>query len=368
MMIPIAEPLLGKEELENVTAAVRSGWISSAGKFITEFEEEFAGYCGSKYAVATCNGTVALHLALTALEIVAGDEVIVPALSFIAAANVVRYTGATPVFVDSHPDYWCLDPEKIEEAITPRTKAIIPVHLYGHPSDMDEIVAVARKHQLYVVEDAAEAHGAEYKGKRVGSLSTIACFSFYGNKIITTGEGGMCLTSDEKLAERMRLLRDHAMCRDKKYWHETIGFNYRMTNMQAAVGVAQLGKIDGFLVKKRQIASWYAEGLAGLAERGLIKLHPEMSWARCAYWLYSVLIEDDFRMSRDALIGRLKANGIDSRPFFYPIHIMPPYKSDNRFPIAEETSRRGINLPSGVGLNRDDAEKVLSVIRAAIPT
>ena len=243
-MIPIAEPLLEEEELNNVMEAVKSGWISSKGKFIPEFEENFARYCGVKHSVATSNGTVALHLALATLGIKEGDEVIVPTLTFIATANAVRYTGAKPVFVDSNPDYWCIDPEKIEGAITPKTRAIIPVHLYGHPCDMEAIMAVAKKHDLYVIEDAAEAHGAEHKGRKVGSFGDIACFSFYGNKIITTGEGGMCLTDDEILAERMRILRDHGMNPGKRYWHDIVGFNYRMTNMQAAIGVAQLEKID----------------------------------------------------------------------------------------------------------------------------
>lgn len=364
-MIPIAEPLLGEEELNNVIQAVKSGWISSKGKFIPEFEERFAQYCGAKYGVATSNGTTALHLALTALEIGEGDEVIVPTLTFIATANAVRYTGAKPVFVDSHPDYWCIDPEKIEEAITPKTKAIIPVHLYGHPCDMDAMMAIAKKHDLYVIEDAAEAHGAEYKGRKVGSFGDISCFSFYGNKIITTGEGGMCLTNDERLTERMRILRDHGMNPGKRYWHDIIGFNYRMTNMQAAVGVAQLEKLDKFVEKKREIAQWYAEGLKDLEEKGLIKLHPEMPWAKCVYWMYSILIEGGFRISRDELMEKLRKIGIDTRPLFYPIHVMPPYKGSEEFPVAEEVSKRGLSLPSAVNLEKESIDWVTSIIGEA---
>lgn len=362
-MIPIAEPSLGQEELNNVIDAVKSGWISSKGKFIPEFEEKFAHYCGVRYGIATSNGTAALHLALTTLGIEPDDEVIIPTLTFIATANAVRYTGAKPIFIDSHSDYWCIDPERIEEAITRKTKAIIPVHLYGHPCDMDTIMTIAQKHNMYVVEDAAEAHGAEYKGKKVGSFGDIACFSFYGNKIITTGEGGMCMTNDERLAERMRILRDHGMNPNRRYWHDITGFNYRMTNMQAAVGVAQVVKLDKLIERKREIAGWYKDGLTQLEEKGLIKLHPEMPWAKSVFWLYSFLIEDGFRLERGKIIKKLAENGIDSRPFFYPIHVMPPYYSGGEnFPIARRISSKGINLPSSVILGRKDVERISYMI------
>ena len=361
-MIPIAEPLLGEEELENIIEAVKSGWISSKGKFISEFEEEFAGYCGVKYGVATSNGTTALHLALSALGIKERDEVIVPDLTFIATANAVIYCNAKPVFVGSHPDYWCIDPEKIEEKITPRTKAIIPVHLYGHPCDMDAIMDIAKDHDLYVIEDAAEAHGAEYKGEKIGSFGDISCFSFYGNKIITTGEGGMCLTNNEELADKMRILRDHGMNPKKRYWYDVIGFNYRMTNMQAAVGVAQLKKLDKFIEKKRQIARWYEEGLKELAEKEMITLHPEMKWAKCVYWMYCILIEDKFEMTRDELMKKLEEKEIETRPFFYPMHTMPPYKTNEKFRVSKELARKGINLPSSVKLTLDDIFNVTQIL------
>ena len=362
-MIPIAEPCLDEEELSNVIEAVKSGWISSKGKFIEEFEQRFANYCGRKYGVATSNGTVALHLALKALGIGKGDEVIVPDLTFVAVANTVTYCNAKPVFVDCQPEYWCIDPEKIEEAITPKTKAIILVHLYGHPCDMDAIITIAKRHNLYVIEDAAEAHGAEYKGKKVGSFGDISCFSFYGNKIITTGEGGMCLTNNEELAEKMRILRDHGMNPSKKYWHDVIGFNYRMTNLQAAIGVAQLKKLDAFVEKKRKIARWYQEGLKDLAENGLITLHPEMEWAKCVYWMYCILVEDEFGMSRDDLMRRLEEKGIETRSFFYPMHVMPPYKNNERFLIAKEISRKGINLPSGIKLSKGETREICENIK-----
>jgi len=359
MRIPVAEPYIGDEELKNVIEAVKSGWISSKGKFIEEFEREFAKYCGVKYSVATANGTVALHLALKALGIGKGDEVIVPTLTFVATANAVTYCGAKPVFVDSHPKYWCINPEKIEEKITPRTKAIIPVHLYGHPCDMDRIMEIARNYNLYVIEDAAEAHGAEYKGRKVGSFGDISCFSFYGNKIITTGEGGMCLTNNDELAERMRNLRDHAMSKNRRYWHETIGFNYRMTNLQAAIGVAQLKKLDEFIEKKRQIAKWYAEELKELEEKELVKLHPEMEWAKCVYWMYSILIEDKAKISRNEAMKRLEKIGIETRPFFVPMHLLPMYNSGERLPIAEDLANKGINLPSSVALDKSQVTLII---------
>lgn len=346
-MIPVCEPSLGEEELENVVQAVRSGWISSSGRFVAEFEENFADYCGIRYGVSTSSGTTALHLALVALGIKKGDEVIVPALTFISPANAVTYCGAKPVFVDSHKDYWCIDPEKIE--ITPETRAIIPVHLYGHPCDMGPIMDLAQDHDLYVIEDACEAHGAEYKGKKIGSFGDVSCFSFYGNKILTTGEGGMCLTDDDELYEKMRILRDHGFDPERRYWHNVIGFNYRMTNLQAAVGVAQLKRLDEFVRKKRNIAKWYERGLT----HETIELHPEMPWAKCVYWMYSILVPDC-----GGLIERLEENGIDTRPFFYPVSVLPLYKTDERFPVAERLSLMGVNLPSSTRLMKEEVEYV----------
>jgi perosamine synthetase len=365
-MIPVAEPCLGEEELKNVIEAVNSGWISSKGKFIEEFEREFARYCGVKYGVATANGTVALHLALKALGIGKGDEVIVPALTFVATANAVTYCNAKPVFVDSHPEYWCINPEKIEEKITKNTKAIVVVHLYGHPCDMDWIEDIAEDRGLYVIEDAAEAHGAEYKGKKVGSFGDIACFSFYGNKIITTGEGGMCITNNEELAEKMRILRDHGMSIERKYWHVVTGFNYRMTNLQAAIGVAQLKKLDKFIEKKRQIAKWYAEELKELEDKELVKLHPEMNWAKCVFWMYSILIEDKAKTSRDELMKKLEKKGIETRPFFVPMHKLPIYNTNEKLPVAEKLAERGLNLPSSVKLEEKEIKFVAKSVKDLI--
>lgn len=360
MKIHIGEPSLGEEELNNVIEAVKSGLISSkVGRFIKEFEEKFATYSGVKYGITTANCTASLHLALEALGIGAGDEVIVPTLTFIATANAVTYTRAKPIFVDSHSDHWCLDPEKVEKAITPRTKAIIPVHLFGHPCDMDAIMDIAKRRGLYVIEDAAEAPGAEYKGKRVGTFGEVSCFSFFGNKIISTGEGGMCLTNDKKLAEKITLLKDQGMDPDKHYWHYAIGFNYRMTNLQAAVGAAQIEKLDNFIRIRRKIAGVYHSLLKDI--KGVV-LPPEMPWAKHVYWVYPVLIEDKFGLGKDELIEKMSQLGIETKPFFYALHSMPPYNDGKTFPVAEELSRKGICLPCSAKLSEQDIELIARAI------
>ena len=360
MRIRIGEPSFGEAELSNVVEAMKSGLISSkVGRFIAEFEEKFARYCGVEYAITTANCAASLHLALEAVGIGKDDEVIVPTLTFIATANAVKYTGAKPVFVDSHPDYWCLDPEKVERAITPRTKAIIPVHLFGHPCDMDAIMNIAKRYNLYVIEDAAEAPGAEYKGRKVGSLGEVSCHSFFGNKIVSTGEGGMCLTNDKELAERITLLKDQGMDPDKHYWHYVIGYNYRMTNLQAAVGAAQIGKLDEFIRIRRRIAEVYHSLLKNIKA---VVLPPEMPWAKHVYWMYPILIEDEFGLTKDELIERMSELGIETKPFFYPLHSMPPYNEGESFPVAEELSRKGICLPCSVKLSEQDIESVAQAI------
>ena len=271
-MLPVASPSIGQEELDNAVDAIKSGWISSQGPYIEKFEQGFATYCGKKYGVATANGTVALHLALAALDIGPGDEVIVPTFTFIATPNSVIYTGAKPIFVDCERETFGPDPRAIEKAITPRTKAIIPVHLYGHPCQMKQILEIGLKHGIAIVEDAAEAHGAEYSSsngpqRKAGSQGLISCFSFYGNKTITTGEGGICITDDPNLLEKMRVLRSHGMNPERKYWHDVVGFNYRMTNIQAAIGLAQLAKLDQFVAKKRRLAQMYREQLSDLVSK-----------------------------------------------------------------------------------------------------
>jgi perosamine synthetase len=363
--IPVAEPLLIGREHEYVTEALKSGWISSQGKYITEFEEKFSRYCGARYGIATSSGTTALHLALAALNIGKGDEVIIPTFTMIATANAVTYTGAKPVLVDSETETWNLNTEKIEEKITPKTKAIIAVHTYGHPVDMAPVLDLAETYGLYVIEDAAEAHGAEYKGMKIGGLGDVGCFSFYANKIITTGEGGMVITSNEEIAEKARILRAHAFSEDRHFWHRYLGFNYRMSNLQAAIGVAQLENIDNLVEIRRRNAKIYnalMENING------ITLPPEARWAKNVYWMYSILVEDNFGMNRDELMKELRKDGIESRTFFYPIHVQPIYSQlykNEKFPVADELSRKGINLPSGSTLTEEDIEYIVSSIKRA---
>ncbi len=358
--IPVYEPCIGQLEEQYVRNAVRSGWISYLGEYVAQLEREFADFCGTTRAIATANGTVALHLALAALDISPGDEVIVPSLTFVATANAVTYTGATPVFADADPITWCLDAHHVERLITPRTKAIIPVHIYGHPADMDAINALAEEHGLWVVEDAAEAHGAQIGTRPTGSLSHIAAFSLMANKIITTGEGGMVTTNDEALAERCRHLRDHAMQLDRRYWHDEVGFNYRMTNLQAAVGVAQMTRVHEFVARKRTMAEIYEDFLAGV--RGLT-LPIELPGYTNVYWMYSVLIQDDFPLTRDELITALREQGIDSRPFFHPMDTLPMYRSDTPRPVALDLSRRGLNLPSSPMVTNEQIIYICQTLR-----
>ncbi|MFA0832429.1 MAG: DegT/DnrJ/EryC1/StrS family aminotransferase [Methanobacterium formicicum] len=358
-MIPILEPDIGDEEIKNVTDAVKSGWVSSQGQFVKQFEHDFAKYHNTKFGLSTSNGTNALHLALKSIGIKKHDEVIVPSLTFVATANAVKYCNANPIFADSNPEYWCIDPEDVASKVNKRTKAIIPVHLFGHPCDMDFIMDIAEDNDLYVIEDAAQAHGSEYKGKKVGRFGDISCFSFFGNKTITTGEGGICITSNQDLADSMFLLRDHGMNPKKRYWHDDIGFNYRMTNLQAALGVAQLKKLDDFVSKKRQIANVYKSELKDLETEEKVILHPEMNWAKCNYWTFSILIRSGFKISRDDLISFLLKREIDSRPFFFPMHILPPYKNNLSLPCAETLSRIGISLPSSTKLDLEEV-KIIS--------
>lgn len=360
--IPVSAPWLGAKERRLVDECIDSGWVSSQGKFVGEFEKRFSGYCGVKFGVATSSGTSALHLALAALEIGPGDEVIVPTLSFVATANTVAYVGATPVFVESDRETWNLDPAAVKRAVTSRTRAIIAVHSYGHPAEMDEILAIAKRHGLHVIEDACEAHGAEYRGRKVGSLGTIGCFSFYGNKIITTGEGGMLVTNNLSVAEKARILRDHGMSKKKKYWHPYIGFNYRMTNLQAALGVAQLERINQVIDLKRKNAALYNSLLKDIPG---ITPPPELPWAKSVFWLYTVLIKDSLKISRNTLMRELARRGFESRPAFCLISNMPPYRNGTpgKFPVAERIARTGLSLPSAPLLRANDIRRICKVIR-----
>ena len=352
--LPVAEPVFAGNENAYVTDCLNTTWISSNGPYIDRFERSFAQFCSVHHAIAVCTGTAALHVALLALGVCPGDEVIVPTLTFVATANAVTYCGARPVFVDSEPTTWNMDPSQIQERITARTKAVIVVHLYGHPADMDPIMEIARRHGIVVVEDAAEAHGAEYRGRRVGSIGDIGTFSFYGNKIITTGEGGMVVTDDEALARKMRQLKGQGQDFHRRYWFPILGYNYRMTNIQAAIGLAQLEKVDWHLARRREIAGWYEELLGG---HPLFALQPEMAWARNAYWMNSVVLAEGFPLSRDETMQRLAEQGIETRPFFYPMHTLPMYRSiasGHTVPVAESVAARGMNLPSSSKLTYED--------------
>jgi perosamine synthetase len=363
---PVMEPVLDGHEMEYVQECIRTGWISSQGRFVTLFEAALARFHEVPYALAVSNGTVALHLALVSLGIGPGDEVIVPDLTFAASANVVLYTGATPVFVDADPASWNIDVSKIEAAITPRTRAIMPVHLYGNPCDMDAVCAIARRHDLKIVEDAAESLGARWKGTLTGAFGDAGCFSFFGNKNLTTGEGGAILLRDTTIYERAKMLRDHGMSKQQRYWHTEIGFNYRLTNLQAAVGVAQMERAEYLLARKREIAGAYEKRLAGTPG---IALPPQHCDASSVYWLYTIMIGRDAGITRDELAERLLRNGIETRPVFFPMHEMPPYQAytaGQRFPIAESLAQMGLSLPSAVTLTEADIDNVVGNIKAIL--
>jgi len=357
-VIPVCEPTLGGNEAKYVLDCIESNWISSAGKYIPRFEETFAQACDAGYAVACANGTVALHLALATLGIGPGDEVILPTFTMIATINAITYTGATPVLVDSEPRTWNMDLNHVADKITSRTRAVMPVHTYGHPVDMDPLLEMAERYGFYIVEDAAEAHGAEYKGRKAGSFGHAGCFSFYANKIITTGEGGMITTNDPELARLARNLRDHAFSEERHFWHKYLGYNYRMTNMQAAVGLAQTEQMDGFVAARRANAARYT---AALEQIPGIVTPPQAGWAKSVFWMYSILVEDEFGMTRDQLRAYLADHGIETRTFFIPMHLQPIYHQaykGQRYPVAEMLCQRGFYLPSASSLTTREIDYV----------
>lgn len=358
--IPISQPSITQKEIDYVTDAVKSTWVSSLGKYIDRFEAEFAEFCESRYAVSVSNGTVAIQLALTAHGIGEGDEVIMPNLSFIATANAVLHCNATPVFADIDAFNLCIDPKSIEALITPKTKAIMPVHLYGHPAQMDVILKIANKHGLWVIEDAAEAHGATVHGKRVGSWGHCATFSFYGNKNLTTGEGGMITTDDEDFYNRCKYLRDHAMSKEKRYWHTAPGFNYRLTNIQAALGCAQLERIDDFMAKRQIIFHWYTKYLGTIDG---VNLNHTEDWATNAYWLICLENKKWNWESRESFMTELKKRGVDSRPFFYPMSQMPYLEDVDNTPVTDRVYQQGINLPTFYDLEEEQVKFVCDVIK-----
>jgi perosamine synthetase len=351
--IPIYQPDLSGNEKKYVNECLDTSWISSRGRFVSEFESQFAQRIKVAHAASVCNGTVAIHLALLALGIGPGDEVILPTLTYIASANAITYTGAKPVFVDSLASTWQIDPDDVRRHINSRTKAVMPVHLYGQSCDMDAIMAIAAEHKLFVVEDCAEAFGTLYKGRHVGTFGDISTFSFFGNKTITTGEGGMVVTNDKTLSERARHYKGQGLAVHREYWHDVIGYNYRMTNLAAAIGLAQLERADEFIEKKRQLADKYRSALAGLP----VEMHQEQADTKHSYWMISVLVARP--ELRDQLRAHLATDGIETRPLFYPVHTMPMYdRSYRRHPVAESLAWRGINLPSWPGLDDQEIARI----------
>lgn len=365
--IPVCEPYLNGNEIKYVNEALETGWISSSGKYIPAFEQEFANYVGVKHGIAVSNGTVALHLALVALGIGVGDEVIIPDFTMIASAFAVCYTGALPVFVDAEDKTWNIDPEKIKEKITPKTKAIMVVHIYGHPCDMDPIVKIAKEYNLKIIEDAAEVHGAEYKGVKCGALGDIAAFSFFANKNATTGEGGMVITDNDELAEKCRYYKNlcFPMNGSRNYQHKDIGFNYRMSNLHAAIGLAQVEKLDSYVDLRRKNNSLYRKYLSEVPG---IQLQPEESWAKNVYWMNSVVVnESEFGCSRDQLMEKLKRCGIDSRLFFVGMHkqnSLLKYGCDclGDYKVSEKLELNGLYLPSGSNLTETEISYVAETI------
>ncbi|GAA4841707.1 GDP-perosamine synthase [Paenibacillus vulneris] len=360
---PVALPILNGNEKKYVNDCLDSTWISSNGSYIKKFEQGFAELCTTKHALACSNGTTALHLALLAHGVGPGDEVIVPTFTFIATANAVTYCNAKPVFVDSEPDTWNIDPRKIEAKITPRTKGIIAVHLYGHSADMDPILEIAGRHGLFVIEDAAEAVGAQYKGRMVGSLGHTAIFSLFGNKILTTGEGGMITTDDDSIARTIALLKGQGMDPQRRYWYPVIGYNYRMTNIQAAIGLAQLEQAKWHIERRIQVAGQYVEQLK---DSDLITLPVEKEWAKNVYWMFSAVFHEFTEEQRDEVMRRLYALGIETRPFFYPMHKLPPYQHlqpADEFPVSNRICAQGINLPSYGSLTPEDIQHIAAMVK-----
>lgn len=367
--VPIIAPRLGQREIQYVTEALHAGEISgNSGRFISQFERGFADYCACSHAVATSNGTTALHLALASLGIGPGDEVLVSTLTFMSTFFAVLYQGATPVPVDAEYDTCNLNPSLLEKLITPRTKAILAVHLFGHPADMDPILEIARSRGLYVIEDAAEAHGALYKGRKVGSIGDVGCFSFYANKIVNTGEGGMITTNDLDIAERARSLRSLAYGQKDKFMHSEVGFNYRMSNLQAALGCAQMEKIEETIEGKRRMARLYAQYLGDVDE---IHLPIEKPYARNVFWMYHVVLKDEFSSCRDRVMRQLSAADVETRPCFIPYNLQQAFiqkglTHPELCPVANRLSRGGVYLPSSPDLSEDQIAYVSSQLKRAL--
>ncbi len=365
-MIPVNEPLLNGNEKKYLNECIDTGWISSEGPFIKQFEERFAARVGRKFGIAVMNGSVAIDASIVALGIGKGDEVIMPTFTIISCAAAIVRAGAVPVVVDADPQTWNMDVTKIEALITPRTKAIMVVHIYGLPVDMDPVLAIAAKHGLKVIEDAAEMHGQTYNGKPCGSFGDISTFSFYPNKHITTGEGGMIVTDDEKLAERCRSLRNLCFLPYKRFVHEELGWNFRMTNIQAALGLAQLERLDEFVARKRAMGALYRQHLSGIPA---LQLQPgSTSYAENIFWVFGMVLNESVGYDAEEAMKRLAAKQIGTRPFFFPMHEQPVFRKMGLFqgtscPVAERIARRGFYVPSGMALTTDQITTVASTVK-----
>ncbi len=367
--IPVNEPLLNGNEKKYVVECIDTGWISSEGPFIARFESEMAAAVQREHGIAVANGTAALEIAMEALQLQPGDEVILPTFTIISCAAAIVKAGAVPVFVDSDPLTWNMDVQQIESKITSRTKAIMVVHIYGLPTDMDPVLALAKQHRLFVIEDAAEAHGQTYKGKPCGSFGDLSIFSFYPNKHITTGEGGMIVTNDAVLAERSASLRNLCFQPARRFVHEQLGFNYRMTNMQAALGVAQLERLSETVARKREMGRLYRELLSDVEGIRLQTTHTD--YAENIYWVFGIVLEDQMEQSVDQVTDALKARHIGTRPFFWPMHEQPVFQkmglvSNERFPHAEKLARCGFYVPSGLALTDEQIHTVASELKAIL--
>jgi len=367
-MIPVNQPLLNGREKELLVQCIETGWISSDGPFVGEFEREFASYIGVDHGIAVCNGTAALEAALFAAGVSKGDEVIMPSFTIISCALAAIRLGAIPVLVDVEPDTWNMNVSQIEARLTAKTKAIMPVHIYGHPVDMDPVLAIAKKHNLVVIEDAAEVHGAEYKGRKCGSLGHISAWSFYANKIITTGEGGMVLTSDKKMAERAASYRNLCFRPEKRFYHTELGYNFRMTNLQAAIGVAQMERIEEFVQIKRRLGQYYLKSLLNI--KG-IKCQVEKPWAKTVYWMYCLELDSALGLDAQMLMTKLGKMGIGTRPFFLGLHEQPAlhdlgmFKGEH-YPVTERIARQGLYLPSGMALTEKQIDEVVAAVKSIV--
>jgi len=367
-MIPVCEPLIGQREIELVNQCLASGWVSSAGRFIDAFEDNWAAYCGMAHGVSVCNGTAALHVAVGLLDLQPGDEVILPTFTIISCAQAITAWGGVPVLVDSDPVTWQMDIDQVAANITARTKAIMAVHTYGHPVDMDPLAQLASRYGLVLIEDAAEAHGALYKGRRCGGLGDISVFSFYANKLITTGEGGMVLCRRTDWAEKARGLRNLGFGPGRRFHHEQLGFNYRMTNLQAAMGVAQMERLDQIVKQKRAIAKAYHQRLEGLDS---LRLAVEAPWATNIYWVVGLVLNDPAGPTAEDLAGALKRRGVDTRPFFLGMHAQPAFQSmglfaGQRYPVADNLARMGLYLPNGLTITEAQIAAVCAAVRAEL--